>query len=477
MAPEIQEVDYLDATQILLTFLKSKGVCFFDSSDPDSTHSQWSICAIHPSKYHSIHEKHLWTPSLKESINSCFHSPKQYVPLSTSKNAKPQDVVLPFIGGWVGVVSYEAASFFEDFCHIDFTQSDVPKMIWAYYPAALLLHHSSETAFWVTQASFRCENAEFTLENALAWAERNKRQYGSFSCQVAQPDINKERYRAAISTVQEHIRNGDIYQANFTYPVSARYTGDLGDVYDGLRQNSPAPFSVFFDGQFSQDSQHIQICGASPEEFVCVEGRHIRTRPIKGTIARVKNNNTSDFRTNSTAKYHDTSADEAQKEKLRSSEKNNAELLMITDLERNDLGRMCKRGSVTVSQLNSVETYSHLHHLVSAVEGELENEFDVESIFSTLFPGGSITGAPKIRATEILAKLEDRPRNIYTGVMGYVSAQRCHFNIAIRSLYAQNGTLAYHVGGGIVADSEWEDEWEESILKGKAIAESLKKWL
>jgi para-aminobenzoate synthetase component 1 len=396
---------------------------------------------VFPNQYHECHHIDDWGPSLKAEINQTFHSE----PITVSINNSLQK--LPFNGGWVGVVSYEAASFYKDFEGVEFANGVFPKMIWAYYPSAVILHHKSSTAYWVSADGV-------SFEDGVEKAQKMRRRLGPFRCQRPRVLITKADYQKGVETIQGHIRDGDIYQGNFTYPLSAKCSGDLMELYGQLCHNSPAPFSVFFD------TGKIQVCGASPEEFVRVDGDHVRTRPIKGTIAR-----------------HSGKDDETQKKKLKQSSKNNAELLMITDLERNDLGRICRRGTVRVSQLNAVETYSHLHHLVSTIEGELDSPFCIDTLLSTLFPGGSITGAPKIRATEILARLETNPRNVYTGVMGYISAQQVHFNISIRTLYTIDGELFYHVGGGIVADSEWKDEWEETMLKGKGIAETLDKWL
>jgi para-aminobenzoate synthetase component 1 len=237
-----------------------------------------------------------------------------------------------------------------------------------------------------------------------------------------------------------------------TRRYQAPYRGDLRELYIRLRQKNPAPFSAFLE------TGDLTILSSSPERFFEVRGDIIRTRPIKGTAPRGKT-------------YEE---DERNKNNLLESEKDKAELLMIVDLERNDLGRIAEIGSVKVSELFALETYETVFHLVATVEAKLNRGNNLETLLRAMFPGGSITGAPKIRAMEIIEELEPTRRNIYTGSIGYLDFNgNIDLNIAIRTLIAKDDFISYQVGGGIVWDSEEELEYQETLHKGKALMEVL----
>jgi aminodeoxychorismate synthase component I len=259
----------------------------------------------------------------------------------------------------------------------------------------------------------------------------------------------------AVRRTLEYIRAGDIYQANLAH----QYTAELHDewhsdegiarLWERCVQKSPSPFAALI--------RHPEwnVLSTSPERFFLLEPNGtVETRPIKGTRPRGVN------------PRHDF----ALEEELRASEKDLAELTMIVDLERNDLGRVCDYGSVRVHQHAEVETYSNVHHLVSSVRGTLKSGADVTDVLTAMFPGGSITGAPKIRAMQIIDELEASRRGIYTGAIGYISDHgRADLNIAIRTLVIEGKHVHYHVGGGIVADSVPEAEWDETIAKGSKL--------
>ncbi len=270
---------------------------------------------------------------------------------------------------------------------------------------------------------------------------------------IPKPELTEEQYMTCVNRILAHIRQGDIYQANFSYRFSAVMSGDLWPVFARLREVSPAPFGAFLrwkDGA---------IASASPEEFIRIQGRHIQTRPIKGTSRRGQS----------------AMEDQALGQQLLNSEKNRAELTMIIDLMRNDLSRICDYGSVKMVDPGIIlEAYAQVFHLVATIEGELRDTLHpVQALFS-VFPGGSITGAPKRRAMEILDNLEVSPRSVYTGCIGYFGFDGCaHFNIAIRTVYCRNGHLYFHAGGGIVADSDPQEEWAETQVKASGILAAL----
>jgi para-aminobenzoate synthetase component 1 len=265
-----------------------------------------------------------------------------------------------------------------------------------------------------------------------------------------QARLAPESFMARVVRAQEYIAAGDIYQVNLAHPFVSPWpeAADALGTYLRLREISPAPYAAFLD------QGDRQVLSSSPESFLKLSGNMVQTRPIKGTRPR----------------FREEAADQKSMLDLLSSEKERAELLMITDLERNDLGQVCTFGSVHVPELLKLERYPQVFHLVSSVQGTLRPDADHLSALQSCFPGGSITGAPKRRAREIISELETSPRGLYTGCMGYLGFnQESHFNIAIRTLIIEPGQAHFHVGAGIVADSIPEREWEETLHKARGL--------
>lgn len=266
-------------------------------------------------------------------------------------------------------------------------------------------------------------------------------------------EMSEREYCDLVQKAQDHIAEGDIYQVNlshrFSTPVPPSFSAY--SLYEHLREKSPAPFGCFL---------HLggrTAISSSPEQFLRISGRHIQTRPIKGTRPR----------------FPDPERDEKSADDLLHSPKEIAELVMITDLERNDLGQICEFGTVIASELLQLERYSQVFHLVSTIEGVLRAEVGPLEAIRACFPGGSITGAPKKRAREIITQLEPSPRGLYTGAIGCLGYNgESRFNIAIRTLIEENGELHFHVGAGIVADSVPETEWEETLHKASGMLQA-----
>jgi para-aminobenzoate synthetase component 1 len=265
--------------------------------------------------------------------------------------------------------------------------------------------------------------------------------------------MGKEEYLAAVRTVKDHIAAGDIYQANVTQRWSVPFSGDPGQLYTALRQASPAPFGIYMN------TGECVVVGSSPECFLQVEGRAVETRPIKGTRRRGS----------------DPTEDEVLKRELEQSTKDRAELVMIADLERNDLGRVCEPGSVRVEELYRLESFANVHHLVSVVQGELKPTIGFRDLMEATFPSGSITGAPKKRAMEILDEVERTARGPYTGAMGYLSFDgSLALNVVIRTMILSQGICHLGVGSGIVADSSPEAEYAECLAKARGMLAALR---
>jgi para-aminobenzoate synthetase component 1 len=265
-------------------------------------------------------------------------------------------------------------------------------------------------------------------------------------------NLSRGTYFKALEAVLEYIAAGDIYQANISQRFTTRFAGAPWTIYSGLRSRFPAPFGAYLNcGAF-------QVLSNSPERFLLVEGDRIATCPIKGTRPRGLT----------------VEEDARLIGHLRQSEKERAEHVMIVDLERNDLGRICKIGSVHVEQFEAIETYHTLHHMVSTVAGTLEEGVGPMDCLRATFPGGSITGAPKIRAMEIIDEVEPTARGLYTGAIGFVGfSGDMELNIAIRTAIVKRDRIYFQTGGGIVADSSPEQEYEETLLKAETFCRTL----
>lgn len=268
-----------------------------------------------------------------------------------------------------------------------------------------------------------------------------------------QSGMDRETFCDHVRTAQDYIAAGDIYQVNLSHRFKAEVAADFDsfELYQSLRDRSPAPYSAFLRDETRE------VISSSPELFLSISGRAIQTRPIKGTRPR----------------FRDREKDEKSAYDLLTSNKEVAELIMITDLERNDLGQICEFGSVEATELLKLERFAQVFHLVSTVEGTLREEVDAVSALRSCFPGGSITGAPKKRAREIIAELEPVDRELYTGTIGCFGFNgESRFNIAIRTAIREDDVLHFHVGAGIVSDSDPEKEWEETLHKAAGILQA-----
>ena len=258
--------------------------------------------------------------------------------------------------------------------------------------------------------------------------------------------MSRTAFCAMVEQAKEYIAAGDIYQVNLSHRFDSPWPkeADAFDFYLRLRDCSPAPYAAFFD------TGHRQVISSSPECFLNLCGARIITRPIKGTRPR----------------HHNAGEDERSAYELMTSPKEIAELVMITDLERNDIGKVCEFGTVRVAELLKLERFAQVFHLVSTVEGRLRPDAGHIHALQACFPGGSISGAPKRRALEIISELEPVSRGLYTGAIGYLGANgESQFSIAIRTAVIEDGILSLHVGAGIVADSKADCEYEETLHK------------
>ncbi|MFC2059001.1 aminodeoxychorismate synthase component I [Chloroflexota bacterium] len=373
---------------------------------------------------------------------------------------------LPFVGGAVGYLSYDLCHFIEKLPTNAYDDLGIPESYFAFYDAVVAFDHLEDKSYIVStgfpekgdgrhaRAEARLRYLKEILADLPFRGEAETELYAEpFPREVElHSNFTHEGYLTAVEAVREHIRAGDIFQAN----LSQRFEADLSippyELYRRLRRINPAPFACYlnFDG--------VTVVSASPERFLKVRGDLVETRPIKGTRRRGK----------------DQIEDEAFASELVHSIKDQAEHVMIVDLERNDLGRVCRYGTVTVSELAALEKYATVFHLTSTVEGQLSSGKDIVDLLKASFPGGSITGAPKVRAMEIIDELEPTRRSVYTGSIGYLSFDgNLDLNIAIRTMLVKEGKVYFQVGGAVVYDSDPEAEYIETLDKGKAMIEAL----
>ncbi|MBS3762881.1 MAG: aminodeoxychorismate synthase component I [Planctomycetes bacterium] len=363
----------------------------------------------------------------------------------------PDSFHLPFAGGAVGYFSYDLRHQIESLprsCEYDLA---VPEFTLCFYDRALVFDHHRNVTEFVGPAG--CDPPDFKLEDTArdkAGAVAETGRLPAIEGVVLESSFKPGEYPRAVQKVIDYIAAGDIFQANLSQRFEGFCPAEGIELYERLRMVNPAPFSAYMK------YPDIEVVSSSPERFLLVEGDRVTTRPIKGTRARIAGDDVFNKR---------------MEEELLNSEKDHAELAMIVDLERNDLGRVCSYGSVRVKEHAVLETYPTVFHLVSTVEGRLFREqYDEFSLVRATFPGGSITGAPKIRAMEIIEEIEPYARNIYTGSIGYFSFHgRADLNIVIRTLMKAGGRIYMHFGGGIVADSDPQMEFQETLDKGKAL--------
>jgi len=307
-------------------------------------------------------------------------------------------------------------------------------------------------ACWEQQSNSWCEGADFVRELQQRHSAQHAPDIAPEPLHL-QPLWDKQGFMQAVEQAKHHIARGDIYQINLSQAFAGKCSNRSHfELYELLCRHSPAPMAGLL--QFDE----FEIISSSPELFVEISDGIISTKPIKGTRPRGS----------------DTQSDLQMQQELLQSPKERAELVMITDLLRNDLGQISDYGSVQVDKLCALESFSQVHHLVSTVSGHLRPQHDCWSALQACFPGGSITGAPKCMAMRLIEKLEAHPRGYYTGCMGFsLPDGRAKFNILIRSLIRHGQNLSYHVGAGIVADSDALAEYEETLAKAKGIEIAL----
>ncbi|MBI5213310.1 MAG: aminodeoxychorismate synthase component I [Nitrospirae bacterium] len=371
--------------------------------------------------------------------------------------------VSPFVGGGIGYFVYELGQHLEVLPAPARNGMNIPECYICFYHFVLIYDHEKRKAFisyfypGVKGETNQIEQIKEGIGSVPEGLYLSKRLFpvekGRDIFYEMRSDFTKKEYLRRVTRIKEYIRAGDVYQVNLThrfhidiYPVKPWH------IYKRLMDINPSPFACYLN------FENVCVVSSSPERFLRVFDSSVETRPIKGTIKRGSN----------------PQEDAKQMEYLLTSKKDLAELAMIVDLLRNDLGRVCRPGTIKVKAFPEIETYASLHHLVSTIRAELCHDKTIIDLLKASFPGGSITGAPKIRAMEIINELEPIKRGIYTGSIGYIGFQgNADLNIVIRSIIINEGRAYIHVGGGIVDDSVAEDEYHETLLKGRKLFTAL----
>lgn len=273
-----------------------------------------------------------------------------------------------------------------------------------------------------------------------------------FGAGVLESNFDRRRYLAAVEAIKEYVRAGDVYQINLAQRFEGRFDGDFAAAYAALRRTNPAPFSALID------AGEVRVLSSSPELFLAVDGDRVETRPIKGTRRRTG----------------DPRRDELAERELEASAKERSELAMVIDLERNDLAKASPAGAVRVRDAGRLERYAEVVHRTAIVDSRLRADATLEQLLRGAFPGGSITGVPKIRAMELIEELEGVRRQVFTGSIGYLGFDgSAELSITIRTLVIEDDRVHFHVGGGVVLASDAAGEYEETLIKGSALARAL----
>ena len=438
----------LSPFDIYSIFSGEKDRIFLDSSKEDENLSKYSFIGINQLEKFEVREGKCYLNSLELQGKDGFLELEQRI----EKYKLDVKSDIPLIGGYIGYISYDAGRMIEKLPNTAKEDLKIPDMRFILYNNIIIFDlinkKSYITSLGLNEESKDIEIIENRILNAkplekIELKESNTKFYSNFT---------KEEYINAIVSMKEYIRNGDIYIANMTQRFSCECKEKAFNIYSKLRSINKAPFSAYLN------YDDFQVISSSPERFIQIKDRKVSTRPIKGTRPRGKNKEEDDL----------------YRKELQNSEKDKSELLMIVDLERNDLNKVCIPGSVKVSELFKIEEYATVFHLVSTIDGTLDKNNSAVKCMREAYPGGSITGAPKIRAMEIIEELEGIKRNVYTGSIGYFDLRgNSDFNIVIRTILKKEDKAYFGVGGGITWESNEEEEYEETLQKAKALMRVL----
>lgn len=387
-------------------------------------------------------------------INNPFETLRSYL---TKYRTSPLEILPPFQGGAIGYLAYELGNTLETIGKQAQNDHGLPEIYLGFYDW-VISRDSTTGSTWAVATGFP-ERSVRKAKDRLQWIDqrlsrksKQSSRINKMSSKILGSTFSHEKYIDAVKKVKTYINDGDIYQVNLSQRFESTLTDEPWNLYCNLRESSPAPYGSFLE------YPEVSVLSASPELYISTIKNEVASKPIKGTRLRGRSK----------------SEDRSLSKELRLSEKDRAENIMIVDVSRNDLGRICVPGTIEVPKLFQVEIHPTVLHLVSTVTGDLRPDIDSIEVIKAVFPGASITGAPKIRAMQIIDSLEPVQRSIYCGGIGYIGFDdSIHFSMAIRIMLVRNNRVFIPVGGGIVYDSDPESEYQETLHKASGAFKSL----
>lgn len=454
--PIYQEIKYQHPQTIFANFSEQHGAVFLDSAQQMPGCGRYSFIGVDPFLTLMSKKTQIFLNE-KKIIGDPFQVLSQQL---SQFSFCTHDNMPPFQGGAIGFFSYDLYQHLEKIISAQLDDMDFPDIAIGFYDLVIAFDHEIERA-WIFSSGFpesgKSDRAQERLDGLVRQLQNNKTEEILTGAQFVaniKSNFTPDKYCDAVQIVKDYILAGDIFEANISQRFHADLTQDIKpfSLYCDLRKKNPAPFSAYlvFDDTV--------LASASPERFLKLTGKHVETRPIKGTRPRGKT----------------PAEDKRFADELLASEKDHAENVMIVDLQRNDLSRVCEDHSVQVSKLCGLESYASVHHLVSVVTGKLHPDLHAVDLLRATFPGGSITGAPKIRAMEIIAEIEPTKRGPYCGSIGYIGFNGdMDLSITIRTYAIKNNRVIFQTGGAVTMDSDPAEEYEETLTKSKALRDVL----
>jgi para-aminobenzoate synthetase component 1 len=454
MKPIVLDFPYqADSSELFQALAHRPWAAFLDSGHPMSEQGRYDIISSDPVRLLLTRgeQTKIAHPNGRAVISN--EDPFQLLREALGPIVEGVDGV-PFCGGAIGYFGYDLGRRLERLPSLAEDMENLPEMAVGIYDWSLVVDHQAQRSWLVGKNQARLERYRRLLQGERARTAQMPTITPYRVLGEVCSNMTRDEYLASIASIKQYILEGDCYQVNFAQRFSVVAEGDPWLAYKELRRLNAAPFAAYLN------MPHCQVMSTSPERFLEVRAGHVETKPIKGTAPRGE----------------DPIEDMMLAELLKRSPKDQAENLMIVDLLRNDLGKVCATGSVQVPELFKLESYARVHHLVSKVCGNLAQGQDALSLLRACFPGGSITGAPKLRAMEIIEELEPHRRGIYCGSIGYIGFNGdMDCNIAIRTMIHADGITRLWAGGGIVADSDPEAEYRETYHKASALLDLLQR--
>ena len=450
--PIIEEIDNPPDPFSIFVSVKDRPYSFFlDSACDETKLGKFSFIGCDPFLVFRSKGDHIaleWKGGTKEVLRSDpFTALKK---IFKEYPVAAGDKRVPFPGGAVGYFSYDLKGLIEELPAASVDDLGIPDCMLGFYDTIVACDNLKKQCY-ISSIDGSAQKIQ-EMRRRIAGGRGAGKDFAEPSHIALTSNFSKDAYIEAVKKAKDHIKKGDIYQVNLSQRFHAKLAMDPVELYSRLRNFSPAPFASYLN--FGD----VTVLSSSPERFLLKRGGCIETRPIKGTRPR----------------GHDTVSDSMLEKELIDSAKDAAEHIMIVDLERNDLGRVCEYGSVRPTESMVVEKYANVFHLVSTVAGRLRKGTDPIDCILAAFPGGSITGAPKIRSMEIIDELEGLKRSVYTGAIGYISFDGdMDTSIVIRTFVIKGKDVYFQVGGGIVADSDPEKEYEETLHKARGLMQAL----